>query len=131
VQLQAVQSCVGGPTLMTDQLLGGPLATRGWLAFPATNRLTMFDARYLHGEQLQARRLGCGEVHSWCAQVLQMAPCCKPWWHVHPQQYPHDVIDGMPLPPRCLLIVRHQCTAATAAAAATRGVAGAWALACC
>lgn len=64
MQLQAVQGCVGGPTLMTNQLLGGPLATRGWLAFPATNRLTMFDARYLHGEQQQARRLGFGEAQT-------------------------------------------------------------------
>jgi hypothetical protein len=29
--------------------LGGTLATHGWLAFPAVNRLTMFDGRFLHG----------------------------------------------------------------------------------
>jgi hypothetical protein len=44
------QDCVGGPTLMTDQVLGGPLATQGWLAYPATNRVVFFDGRYLHGE---------------------------------------------------------------------------------
>ena len=41
---------VGGPTLVTDQRLGGPLATRGWLAYPAVNRVTVFDGRVLHGE---------------------------------------------------------------------------------
>lgn len=40
---------VGGPTLVTDQLLGGGLARNGWLCFPKTNRLVLFDARYLHG----------------------------------------------------------------------------------
>jgi hypothetical protein len=45
------QSWVGGPTLMTDQVLGGPLASQGWLAYPATNRVVFFDGRYLHGEQ--------------------------------------------------------------------------------
>lgn len=41
---------VGGPTLVTDQLLGeGGLAQNGWLCFPKTNRLVLFDARYLHG----------------------------------------------------------------------------------
>lgn len=44
------QEWVGGPTLMTDQTLGGPLATQGWLAYPATNRVVFFDGRYLHGE---------------------------------------------------------------------------------
>jgi hypothetical protein len=44
------QPFVGGPTLVTDQLLGGPLATKGWLAYPATNRFTMFDGKYLHGK---------------------------------------------------------------------------------
>lgn len=43
-------SFVGGPTLITDQVLGGPLAAKGWLAYPAANRFTMFDGRYLHGE---------------------------------------------------------------------------------
>jgi hypothetical protein len=70
----AVQTCVGGPTLMTDQLLGGPLATRGWLAFPATNRLTMFDASYLHGEQQQAGAVltggACGVWSHMLADVL-------------------------------------------------------------
>ena len=40
---------VGGPTLVTDQLLGGDLARNGWACFPKTNRLVLFDARYLHG----------------------------------------------------------------------------------
>lgn len=40
---------VGGPTLVTDQLLGGPLASRGWLVGPSDNRLVAFDARVLHG----------------------------------------------------------------------------------
>lgn len=43
------QAWVGGPTLMTDQVLGGPLATQGWLAYPETNRAVFFDGRYLHG----------------------------------------------------------------------------------
>jgi hypothetical protein len=49
-QQQDQPSFVGGPTLVTDQLLGGPLATKGWLAYPATNRFVMFDGKYLHGE---------------------------------------------------------------------------------
>jgi hypothetical protein len=40
---------VGGPTLVTDQSLGGGLAHNGWLSFPKTNRLVLFDARFLHG----------------------------------------------------------------------------------
>ncbi|WIA10512.1 hypothetical protein OEZ85_010701 [Tetradesmus obliquus] len=48
-QQQAQQPFVGGPTLVTDQLLGGPLATKGWLAYSATNRFVMFDGKYLHG----------------------------------------------------------------------------------
>lgn len=47
------QTFVGGPTLVTDQVLGGPLAAKGWLSYPAVNRFTVFDGRYLHGEQLQ------------------------------------------------------------------------------
>jgi hypothetical protein len=42
-------SGVGGPTVITDQLLGGKLAQNGWICFPKTNRLVLFDARYLHG----------------------------------------------------------------------------------
>ena len=55
---QAVSAFIGGPTLMTDQLLGGTLARSGWLACPATNRLTMFDAKYLHGK-LKHFHLSC------------------------------------------------------------------------
>ena len=40
---------VGGPTLVTDQRLAGPLATRGWLCHPKCNRLAAFDAQFLHG----------------------------------------------------------------------------------
>ncbi|GFR51687.1 hypothetical protein Agub_g14130, partial [Astrephomene gubernaculifera] len=40
---------VGGPTLVTPQVLGGPLAPHGWLIYPRENRLGMFDATYLHG----------------------------------------------------------------------------------
>ena len=41
----------GGPTVVTDQTLGGHLAKRAWLCFPKTNRLVAFDARYLHGDE--------------------------------------------------------------------------------
>lgn len=40
---------IGGPTLVTDQTLGGTMATRGWLCFPKLNRLVAFDATMLHG----------------------------------------------------------------------------------
>ena len=39
----------GGPTLITNQVLGGGLATEGWMVMPHPDRLVMFDARYLHG----------------------------------------------------------------------------------
>ena len=39
----------GGPTLVSDQRLGGPLATRGWLCYPRANRLCLFDPAHLHG----------------------------------------------------------------------------------
>jgi hypothetical protein len=39
----------GGPTLVTNQKLGGPLASKGWLCFPSNARLVAFDAKYLHG----------------------------------------------------------------------------------
>jgi hypothetical protein len=44
-----VNNDLGGPTLVTDQLLGGGLATRGWLCHPQANRLCMFDSKFLHG----------------------------------------------------------------------------------
>ena len=40
---------VGGPTLVADQVLGGPLARRGWLCYPRANRLLMFKPDRLHG----------------------------------------------------------------------------------
>ena len=46
-----LSSDAGGPTVVTDQTLGGPLASRGWLCFPRTNRLVAFDARFLHGKE--------------------------------------------------------------------------------
>ena len=39
----------GGPTLVTDQVLSGNLATKGWLVLPELNRVAVFDGRYLHG----------------------------------------------------------------------------------
>jgi hypothetical protein len=41
-------SC-GGPTLVTNQVLGGNLATKGYLVYPSRNRLCIFDSQYLHG----------------------------------------------------------------------------------
>ncbi len=40
---------MGGPTLVTDQVLGGKLATEGWLSYPKVNRYTIFDGKVLHG----------------------------------------------------------------------------------
>jgi hypothetical protein len=41
---------VGGPTLITDQLLESTdLASQGWLFEGKENRLVMFNAKYLHG----------------------------------------------------------------------------------
>ncbi|GIM15629.1 hypothetical protein Vretimale_18343 [Volvox reticuliferus] len=40
---------IGGPTLVTPQLLGGPLAPHGWLVHTRENRLGMFDSTVLHG----------------------------------------------------------------------------------
>eukprot|EP00607_Mallomonas_marina_P003158 CAMPEP_0182439880 /NCGR_PEP_ID=MMETSP1167-20130531/86709_1 /TAXON_ID=2988 /ORGANISM="Mallomonas Sp, Strain CCMP3275" /LENGTH=551 /DNA_ID=CAMNT_0024633681 /DNA_START=563 /DNA_END=2219 /DNA_ORIENTATION=- len=40
---------IGGPTLVTNQKLGGKLATCGWLCPPKLNRLAILDATYLHG----------------------------------------------------------------------------------
>jgi hypothetical protein len=40
---------VGGPTLLTNQKLGGDLADKGWMIFPKVNRLGVFDANHLHG----------------------------------------------------------------------------------
>lgn len=39
----------GGPTLITNQKLGGDLADKGWLVYPSENRLTVFEAEFLHG----------------------------------------------------------------------------------
>lgn len=39
----------GGPTLVTNQRLGGGLATEGYLCYPRAGRLCVFDAQYLHG----------------------------------------------------------------------------------
>ena len=40
---------VGGPTILTNQTLGSKLASKGWSIFPKTNRLSIFDSKYLHG----------------------------------------------------------------------------------
>ncbi|KAJ3310091.1 hypothetical protein HDU76_003457 [Blyttiomyces sp. JEL0837] len=40
---------IGGPTLVTNQRLGDPLADRGWVVFPKVNRYVMFDGSVLHG----------------------------------------------------------------------------------
>lgn len=56
------QSFIGGPTLVTDQVLGGGLATKGWLSYPAVNRFTMFDGRYLHGECMVLFHYGIGRL---------------------------------------------------------------------
>ena len=42
-------SGVGGPTMVTDQTLGGSLAKEGWLVFPEENRLLLYPGHYLHG----------------------------------------------------------------------------------
>lgn len=42
-------SDVGGPTLVTNQVLNGKIADKGWLAYPKEGRLVTFDANYLHG----------------------------------------------------------------------------------
>lgn len=44
-----ISDSIGGPTLVTNQVLNGPLATEGWLVPPKRNRLVTFDAKYLHG----------------------------------------------------------------------------------
>jgi tetratricopeptide (TPR) repeat protein len=44
-----LQGNCGGPTVVTNQLLGGDLADKGWLIHPKKNRLAIFDASYLHG----------------------------------------------------------------------------------
>eukprot|EP00605_Chrysophyceae_sp_TOSAG23-4_P001997 GSChrysophyteH1.ASY1.ANO1.2211.1 assembled CDS len=41
--------CTGGPTVVTNQTLGGSLATTGYLCHPKVNRVCAFDGRYLHG----------------------------------------------------------------------------------
>jgi hypothetical protein len=40
---------IGGPTVVTNQRLAGPLATEGYMVLPKLNRMVMFDAQYLHG----------------------------------------------------------------------------------
>ena len=49
VYLEEGDEACGGPTLVTDQVLGGGLATEGWLCAPARGRTLLFDAKYLHG----------------------------------------------------------------------------------
>jgi len=39
----------GGPTLVTNQILGGTLATEGWLCPVRSGRVLLFNAKYLHG----------------------------------------------------------------------------------
>ena len=42
-------SGVGGPTLVTEQKAGQPLAKRGWMSLPRENRYLLFDGTLLHG----------------------------------------------------------------------------------
>lgn len=62
---------VGGPTLVTDQVLGGPLATKGWLCAPREGRLAAFDAKYLHGV-LPGRGLPPADTGSNCRRLTFM-----------------------------------------------------------
>jgi hypothetical protein len=39
----------GGPTLVTNQVMGGPLASKGYMIYPEVNRVGIFDSKYLHG----------------------------------------------------------------------------------
>jgi hypothetical protein len=41
---------IGGPTLVTNQRLGDPLADHGWLVYPKENRYVVFRGSVLHGE---------------------------------------------------------------------------------
>lgn len=60
-----VSGDVGGPTLVTNQILDGKLASFGWICDAITNRSVIFDGKYLHGvipglcpvENIQSRRL--------------------------------------------------------------------------
>lgn len=63
---------VGGPTLMTDQTLGGTdgLARRGWFCHARVNRLCVFKADYLHGVVPGAFwGDGCVWYGVWCLSI--------------------------------------------------------------
>ncbi|KAJ3028066.1 UNVERIFIED_CONTAM: hypothetical protein HDU68_002517 [Siphonaria sp. JEL0065] len=54
--IHPIVSCViylsegaGGPTMVTNQRLGDPLADRGWMVESVVNRLVVFDGSVLHG----------------------------------------------------------------------------------
>jgi hypothetical protein len=40
---------IGGPTMVSDQLLNQTLGTHTWLVHPKENRIVVFNAKYLHG----------------------------------------------------------------------------------
>jgi hypothetical protein len=66
-------SDIGGPTLVTDQAIGSSrLAQRGWATLPHTNRLLMFNGKYLHGVVRPPRpRTSTRTTHHSC-------PTCAP-----------------------------------------------------
>ena len=41
--------CIYYDMIWCGQVLGGGLATKGWLAHGVENRMVAFDAQYLHG----------------------------------------------------------------------------------
>lgn len=47
--LSKENSLTDAPTVITNQKLGGPLASLGYMSTPVTNRLAIFDSTYLHG----------------------------------------------------------------------------------
>lgn len=69
---------VGGPTLVTDQLLcDDHLANQGWLFYGHENRLVMFDAKYLHGK-LQT----CNKEHIMLFQLFKRLEYSFDAWQV-------------------------------------------------
>lgn len=87
---------MGGPTLVTNQHLGKPLADKGWLIFPRFNRLAMFNGSVLHG--VVPGRLGEGIDPPPPAGGRRITLMVAFWKDVRPQMDLGDMHPGSSQP---------------------------------
>ena len=63
VVLYLSQDEIGGPTMISDQLLNQSMGENTWLVHPKENRIVVFNAKYLHGVIPGVGPIPTGNIH--------------------------------------------------------------------